>query len=141
MDEKIIAEAMDNRFDGVESCVIVEELLELEAYTEILKEDLAIMTGNYKTHAALNEEYQARIEQYPWILVSERLPTLKDACAGQGERGCRDGTVDVIGLDANGFVFGANYYPKMKVWNFSAEPIYWMPIILPEQAKAEEILK
>ncbi len=31
MDEKTINEAMDNRFDGIESCVIIEELLELEA--------------------------------------------------------------------------------------------------------------
>jgi len=39
MDEKIINEAMDNRFDGVEDCVIVEELLELEAENKRLKEE------------------------------------------------------------------------------------------------------
>ena len=37
MDKKTINEAMDNRFDGVESCVIVEELLELEAKNKQLK--------------------------------------------------------------------------------------------------------
>ena len=73
-----------------------------------------------------------------WIPVSERLPTLEDACQGQGERGCRDGTVDVIGVNEYGCVFGANFYPKMKVWNFGAEPTHWKPIVLPEQALAKE---
>lgn len=40
MDEKIINEAIDNRFDGVEPCVIVEELLELEIKNKQLKKEL-----------------------------------------------------------------------------------------------------
>ncbi len=40
IDVKIINEAMDGRFDGIEPCVIVEELLELEAKNERLEEAL-----------------------------------------------------------------------------------------------------
>ncbi|KKM77437.1 hypothetical protein LCGC14_1370100 [marine sediment metagenome] len=82
----------------------------------------------------LNErikELEAELEKHRWIPVSERLPSLKDACRGQGERGCRDGTVDVIGIDEYGHVFGANYFPKMNIWNFGTEPTHWKPIILP----------
>jgi len=87
-----------------------------------------------KINQALTElEDCPECEKHRWIPVSERLPTLKDACEGQDQR-CRDGTVDVIGVDINGFVFGANYFPKMNVWNFGTEPTHWKPIILPEQA-------
>lgn len=34
IDEDTINEAMDNRFDGIESCVIVEELLGVETENE-----------------------------------------------------------------------------------------------------------
>jgi len=38
MKEKLINDAMDSRFDGVETYVIVQELLELEAENKRLKE-------------------------------------------------------------------------------------------------------
>ena len=62
MDEKIINEAMENRFDGIESCVIVEELLELETKNERLKDVLFFITNDVfpriltKTEQALKEK-------------------------------------------------------------------------------------
>lgn len=39
-------------------CSLGEKLQEIQAENELLAEDLAIMTGNYQTHAKINEDYQ-----------------------------------------------------------------------------------
>lgn len=106
---------------------LISGLCQQQMENDKLQADIDRMAGQI-------EEQREEIKKHRWIPVNERLPTLEDACRGQGERGCRDGTVDVIGVDEYGNVFGANYYPKMKVWNFGTEPTHWKPIILPEQA-------
>lgn len=118
---------------------------QLKADNEVLTEDLAIMTGNYQTHAKINEDHQADIdrmgiqieaqreelEQHRWIPVSEGLPEeRKDLVPFRSE--------DVFvtnGISAR----RAYWMTRQKHWRFYHEgwnlPItHWKPIILSEQS-------
>ena len=75
MDVKIINEAMDNRFDGIEPYVIVEELLELEAENKQLKKTVQIdvqmlddIREQYSQCKDLMEKIKRREQQVEQVL-------------------------------------------------------------------------
>jgi ferredoxin len=80
--------------------------------------------------AAFKKATRADIKQgIQWIPVMERLPTLADG------KLVVDGTIDVLIIE-EGLVSVGNFYPKLQVWNFGADPAYWAKIDnLPEKIK------
>lgn len=116
--EKIINEAMESRFDGIEACEIVGELLDVEAENK-----------------ALQAENKLLKEENRWIPISERLPEYIEGL-NQSER--------IFILDGKRVCVGGYHNEKFEYWggswcnldnkNSQDSITHWKPIILPEQA-------